>query len=342
MLLIAAATLLFAGTVSQPIVIGHRGASAYRPEHTLASYELAIDQGADFIEPDIVSTRDGVLVARHENEISGTTDVSTHAEFADRKTTKVIDGQSMTGWFTEDFTLKELKTLRAKERLPQIRPANKSFEGQFEVPTLAEILDMLKKRNRGRKRPVGVYPETKHPTYFRSIGLPLEATLIKSLNQYGYERHPEQVFLQCFEVSGCRALKALTNLPIIQLIDDSGQPYDFILAQDPRTIQDLITPAGLAEIATYAKGIGVAKELVIAREKGQLKSPTALVRDAHAAGLLVHLWTFRPEPLFLPADMVGHPETEIQRYLAAGIDGFFTDAPDTGRRAATSMKRSAP
>jgi glycerophosphoryl diester phosphodiesterase len=219
-----AAALLFFSAMDKPIVIGHRGASAYRPEHTLASYELAIEQGADFIEPDLVPTKDGILVARHENEISGTMDVDQHPEFADRRTTKIIDGVVMKGWFTEDFTLKELKTLRAKERLPLVRPANKAFDGQYSVPTLDEILSMLKKQNRGRKRPVGVYPETKHPSYFRSIGLPLEANLVKTLRDYGYNRHPEQVFLQCFEVAGCRALRALTSLPIIQLVSPTISP----------------------------------------------------------------------------------------------------------------------
>ena len=331
-----AAALLFVSAMDKPIVIGHRGASAYRPEHTLASYELAIDQGADFIEPDLVPTKDGVLVARHENEISGTTDVDQHPEFADRRTTKIIDGVTMKGWFTEDFTLKELKTLGAKERLPVVRPANKAFDGQYSVPTLDEILSMLKKRNRGRKRPVGVYPETKHPSYFRSIGLPLEANLVKSLRDYGYDRHPDQVFLQCFEVSGCRALRALTKLPIIQLVDGNGQPFDFTLGGDKRSFRDLITPAGLAEIAGYANGIGAAKELVIPLVGGRLQAPTSLVQDAHAAGLKVHLWTFRPEPLFLPGDLVGHPEMEIRRFVDAGIDGFFTDAPDTGRRSVDS------
>lgn len=334
-----AAALLFFSAMDKPIVIGHRGASAYRPEHTLASYELAIEQGADFIEPDLVPTKDGILVARHENEISGTMNVDQHPEFADRRTTKIIDGVVMKGWFTEDFTLKELKTLRAKERLPLVRPANKAFDGQYSVPTLDEILSMLKKQNRGRKRPVGVYPETKHPSYFRSIGLPLEANLVKTLRDYGYNRHPEQVFLQCFEVAGCRALRALTSLPIIQLVDASGQPYDFTRAGDLRTYRDLITPAGLAEIATYANGIGAAKELVVPVIAGRLQTPTSLVQDAHAAGLKVHLWTFRPEPMFLPGDLAGHPEMEIRRFVDAGIDGFFTDAPDTGRRSVDSSLR---
>jgi glycerophosphoryl diester phosphodiesterase len=326
--------VLFAAiVVSAPIVIAHRGASAYRPEHTLASYELAIDQGADFIEPDLVSTKDGELVARHENEISGTTDVATHPEFADRRTTKVIDGQTETGWFTEDFTLKELRTLRAKERLPQLRTANVAYDGKFQVPTFEEILDLLRRRNRGRKKPVGVYPETKHPTYFRSIGLALEPRVVEILHRRGYEKHPEQVFLQCFEVAGCRALSKLTRLPVIQLIDASGQPYDWTLAGDKRTIQDLISPSGLAEVATYAQGIGVAKELVIPRVNGELGSPTSLVENAQRAGLKVHLWTFRPEPFFLPKSLNGKPEEEIRAFVRAGINGFFTDAPDTGRRA---------
>jgi glycerophosphoryl diester phosphodiesterase len=319
-----------------PIVIGHRGASGYRPEHTLASYRLAIDMGADYIEPDLVSTKDHVLVARHENDITATTNVADHPEFADRKTTKVIDGISIPGWFTEDFTLAELKTLRAKERLPDIRPANTAFDGLYQIPTFQQVIDLAKRRH------VGIYPETKHPTYFRSIGLPLEEPLVQALRANGYRGRNAPVFIQSFEVGNLQRLNRMTNVQLVQLIDATGKPYDFVVSGDPRTYADLITPAGLAEIATYADGIGPNKNLIVPRDaQNRLTSPTTLVRDAHRAGLLVHPWTFRRENTFLPEDFrqgnpaspfylqaTGNFPAELRLFYKLGVDGLFSDNPD--------------
>jgi glycerophosphoryl diester phosphodiesterase len=319
-----------------PIVIGHRGASGYRPEHTLASYQLAIEMGADFIEPDLVSTKDHVLVARHENNIKDTTDVADHPEFADREATKVIDGVSVSGWFTEDFTLAELKTLRAKERLPAVRPANTAFDGLYQVPTFQEVIDLAKRRH------VGIYPETKHPTYFRSIGLPLEGPLVRTLRANGYQGRNARVFIQSFEVGNLRRLNRMTDVPLVQLIDATGKPYDFVVSGDPRTYADLVTPAGLAEVATYADGVGVNKDLIVPRDaQNRLLSPTTLVRDAHRAGLLVHSWTFRRENTFLPEDFrQGNPASpvylqapgdfpaELRLFYKLGLDGVFSDNPD--------------
>jgi glycerophosphoryl diester phosphodiesterase len=337
----------------QPIVIAHRGASGYVPEHTLVAYFLAIEQGADFIEPDLVMTKDGVLVARHENEISGTTDVADRPEYADRKTTKTIDGAEVTGWFTEDFTLAELKTLRAKERLPELRPANTRFDGMFEVPTLEEVLALVQavsdqrrqaasEEERQHLKPIGIYPETKHPTYFADIGLAMEEPLVALLDRYGYRGSDAPVFIQSFEVGNLKQLAKMTDVPLVQLINDSGQPYDFVVAGDSRTYADLAQPAGLAEIATYADGIGTNKNLLAPRTSdGLLGTPTTLVRDAHANGLLVHGWTFRAENSFLPNDFqsstdesaYGDLAGEVTHFLELGIDGFFTDQPDIGVQA---------
>lgn len=318
---------------SRPLVIAHRGASGYRPEHTLAAYELAIQMGADYIEPDLVMTQDGVLVARHENEISGTTDVATRPEFRDRQTTKVIDGQRITGWFTEDFTLAELKTLRVKERLPHLRSTK--FDGLFDIPTLVEILELLHHQNLETGRIIGIYPETKHPTYFNSIGLSLEEPLVNILNQYGLSDRNSPVFIQSFETANLKALKQITNVPLVQLLNDTGQPYDFIADPQPqnhnsRTYRDLITPQGLREIADYADAIGVNKRLIIpTKVEGHLLPPTSLLDDAHAQGLQVHGWTFRNEEVFLAPDYQGSPNLEYQQFYRLGIDGVFSDFPDT-------------
>jgi glycerophosphoryl diester phosphodiesterase len=324
------------------LALGHRGASGYRPEHTLASYQLAIDLGADFIEPDLVSTKDGHLVARHENDISGTTDVAAHPEFASRKATKVIDGVTITGWFTEDFTLAEIKTLRARERLPALRPQNAAFDGQFEVPTFEEVIALAQREGRRRHRTIGIYPETKHPTYFQGIGLALEEPLIRTLQQTGLSHKRDAVFIQSFEVANLKQLNKLTRLPLIQLIDAAGKPFDFVVAGDPRTYADLVTPAGLHEIAKYADGVGVNKNLIIPRDAtGKLQAPTNLVADAHAERLLVHAWTFRAENSFLPLDFqIGNPAdagfagargnfpAELQLFLGLGLDGAFSDQSD--------------
>ncbi|AUT02150.1 glycerophosphodiester phosphodiesterase [Nostoc sp. CENA543] len=331
---------VLAGTLTgqPPIVIGHRGASGYRPEHTLAAYELAIEMGADYIEPDLVATKDGYLVARHENEISGTTDVSSRPEFADRFTTKVIDGQNISGWFTEDFTLAELKTLRAIERIPAIRPGNTAFNGLFEVPTLQEVIDLAKEKSSLLGRTIGIYPETKHPTYFDSIGLSMEEILVSVLNANGYTDETAPVYIQSFEVANLKDLNTLTNVSLIQLLNNSGKPYDFVVSGDSRTYRDLATPEGLAEIATYANGIGANKNLIIPRDaSGNLLSPTSLVNDAHAAGLLVHAWTFRDENVFLPTNLQGNPEEEYRQFYATGIDGLFSDNPDTAFKVRSTL-----
>ncbi|MDE1467308.1 glycerophosphodiester phosphodiesterase [Aurantiacibacter sp. D1-12] len=309
------------------LIIAHRGASGDRPEHTLAAYDLAIDQGADYIEPDLVPTRDGVLVARHENEISGTTDVADRIEFADRRTTKVIDGEELTGWFTEDFTLAELRTLRARERLPDIRPQNTRFDGLYQVPTLAEIIQLVRAREAETGRDIGIYPEIKHPTYFIGEGHDLAAMLVEQLHAAGYEGEGAPVFIQSFDVEPLRRLDAMTDIRLVQLISPEGGPAD-----DPESsYADMVTPEGLAEVATYADGVGVAIPLVL-NAQGQ---STGLISAAHQAGLLVHAWTARKENAFLP-DLLRSSEDDaawgnmpvlLVLLEFAGVDGVFTDDP---------------
>lgn len=303
-----------------PIIIAHRGASGYRPEHTLASYELAIAMGADFIEPDLVATKDHALIARHENEISETTDVIDHPEFADRRTTKRIDGREVTGWFSEDFTLAEIKTLRARERLPF---RDQGFNGRFEIPTFAEVLDLARRAN------VGVYPETKHPTYFHEAGLPLEDPLLAELEKAGYRGRNAPVFIQSFEVGNLEELRKRTDLPLIQLLEAAGHPWD-----DPRPYAELATPAGFAGIANYADGIGPDKRMIVpASPDGRLLEPTSLVADAHRAGLKVHPWTFRSDGPFLAAEYGGDPEREYHQFFSLGVDGLFSDFSNDAVRA---------
>ncbi|QLE46842.1 glycerophosphodiester phosphodiesterase [Nostoc sp. C057] len=317
-------------STTSPIIIAHRGASGYRPEHTLAAYELAIALGADYIEPDLVSTKDGVLIARHENEISETTDVVSHVEFAHRQTTKIIDGESKTGWFTEDFTLAEVKTLRAKERIGQLRSQNTAYDGLFEIPTLQEIIDLVKRKSAEVNRAIGIYPETKHPNYFKSIGLALEPPLLATLTANGYEGANAPVFIQSFEVSNLQDLSTKTDLPLVQLLNNSGKPNDFVVSGDERTYADLVTASGLEEIAKYAQAVGIHKNLLVPRDSsGKLLSPTSLVTDAHTAGLLVHVWTFRNEDYFLPLDFQGNPQGEYELFFSLGVDGVFSDYPDT-------------
>ena len=320
------------------LVIGHRGGSGYRPEHTLASYELAARMGADHIEPDLVSTADGVLVARHEPEIGGTTDVGTRPEFADRRTTKTIDGVICAGWFAEDFTLAELKTLRAVERIPEVRQENTIYDGRFEVPTFVEVLALRERLSRELGREIGVYPETKNPGYFAGIGLPLEPPLVAALQEAELDRRDAPVFVQSFETANLRALRGRLRVPLVQLIADSGAPPDLVAAGDARTYDDLCTAAGLREIATYADGVGPDKNRVIPREPdGTLGTATAFVSDAHSAGLLVHAYTFRNENEFLPVDLrsdgpaadYGDAFAEYEAFLLAGVDGVFSDNPDT-------------
>lgn len=341
-----------AGTSHRPdradrvLVIGHRGASGYRPEHTLASYELAARMGADYIEPDLVSTKDHILIARHENDITGTTDVADHPEFAGRRTTKTIDGQAITGWFSEDFTLAEIKTLHAKERLPDVRQHNTIYDGLYPIPTFDEILALRANLSRELHREIGVYPETKHPTYFRGIGLDLETPLTATLRKAGLASRNAPVFIQSFELNNLDLLRTTYHVRnrLIFLTSSSGTPYG-----DARSYADLTTPAGLATVAKTADGIGPDKLQIIPRDSaGNLGTPTALVSDAHAAGLLVHPYTFRAENQFLPANLrtgtdptdYGRILDELNAYLNTGIDGFFTDQADIGVLARTQHQGS--
>ena len=322
------------------LVIGHRGASGYRPEHTLASYELAARLGADFIEPDVVITKDGVLVCRHEPEIGGTTDVAAHPEFASRRVTKQLDGVAVTGWWAEDFTLAELNTLRAIERLPAVRQENTMYDGRFTVPTLQQVMDLRKDLSRRLGREIGIYPETKHPTYFQQKGLPLEARLLGLIRRNGLNSGDAPIFVQSFETKNLQQLRDLgLRTRVVQLLGASGAPYDLVSSGDPRTYADLATPVGLRRIAGYGDGIGPDKGLVIPRlADGSLGSPTNLVDDAHSAGLILHPYTFRAENTFLPVNLrrgtvdsdFGRAIDEQVAFLRTGIDGLFTDQADVG------------
>jgi glycerophosphoryl diester phosphodiesterase len=334
----------------RPFVIAHRGASGYVPEHTLAGYFIAIQQGADYVEPDLVVSKDGALLARHENEIGGTTDVAAHPEFAARKTTKSIDGESVTGWFTEDFTLAELKTLRARERLPELRRANTRYDGAFQIPTFEEVLDLVAAadaqraqlaREAGKPRPprIGIYPETKHPSYFAKLGLHFDAAMLEALERHGYSRRSDPICLQSFEVANLKALRRRTDLTLVQLVAPTGQPFDFTLAGDPRTYLDLMSDSGLAEIAGYADAIGPHKWMVV-QFSGRNPVDSGLARRARAKALGIHVWTLRAENEFLPVDLrsagdaaaPGDLPAEIRALLDAGITGFFSDHPDLAVR----------
>ncbi|MFF8291816.1 glycerophosphodiester phosphodiesterase [Streptomyces sp. NPDC016309] len=331
-----------------PTVIAHRGASGHRPEHTLGSYRLALDMGADVIEQDLVPTKDGHLVCRHENDITGTTDVADHPEFASRKTTKTVDGTPLTGWFTEDFTLAELKTLRAKERIPATRQENTLYDGRWTVPTFEEVLRWAEKEGHRRGRPVWLHVETKHPTYFRKLGLALEEPLAKLLRRYGRHGAGSPTFLQSFEPSSMMRMAKLVSAPRVVLLSGAGtRPWDFTESGDPRTVADLITPEGLEWIASFAQGIGPTLDLVVPRRPdGTLGEPTTLVRDAHAEGLVLHPYTLRNENTFLPAEFrrgtdpaaYGDAFGAYRAYFATGIDGIFTDQPDTGLLAAADHR----
>ncbi|WP_271079383.1 glycerophosphodiester phosphodiesterase [Aurantiacibacter sp. MUD61] len=309
------------------LIIAHRGASGERPEHTLEAYDLAIDFGADFIEPDLVVTADGVLVARHENEISGTTDVADRPEFAERRTTKVIDGEEVTGWFTEDFTLAELRTLRARERLPEIRPDNTRFDGLYQVPTLAEINQLVRAREAEFGRVIGIYPEIKHPAYFATLGHDVATLLVEQLHAAAYEGADAPVFIQCFEIEPLRRLNAMTDLRLVQLVSDEGGPAD-----DPAIdYAGMVSRQGLAEIATYADGIGAAIPLLV----DERANSTGVVENAHEQGLLVHAWTVRKENAFLPPSLqrgddpqgLGSMRDLVAVLVGIGVDGIFTDDP---------------
>jgi glycerophosphoryl diester phosphodiesterase len=329
------------GRATRSLVMGHRGTAGYRPEHTLASYELAARLGADYMEPDLVSTKDHVLVCRHEPEIGGTTDVATRPEFAGRRRTVLLDGVSTTGWFTHDFTLAELKTLRAVERLPAVRQHNTVYNGLFEVPTLEEMLDLRARLSRELGRDIGVIPETKHPTYFRRLGLELETPLVRALDRHGLNRRGADVWIQSFEAHNLRDLneKYKVDVNLVFLTSATGTPFN-----DPRPYADYLTPAGLKELSTYADGIGPDKAQVIPRNADDtLGKPTSLVHDAHGAGLKVIPYTFRAENQFLPADYrvgtdpnaYGRAIDEQITFLDAGLDGLFTDQADIGVLART-------
>ncbi|HWT23441.1 MAG TPA: glycerophosphodiester phosphodiesterase [Solirubrobacteraceae bacterium] len=328
-----------ATAVAEPLVIGHRGASGHRPEHTLAAYALAARMGADYVEADLVSTKDGVLVARHENNIADTTDVASRPEFADRRTTKTIDDAVQVGWFTEDFTLAELRTLRAKERLPAVRQRNTVYDGRYAIPTLQEVVDLTRRLSRELHRRIGIYPETKHPTYFQSIGLPLEPPLVETLERNRLNRRGAKVFVQSFETANLKALGAQLRVPLVQLLDmPTRRPYDVVVAGGTTTYADMATPEGLAEIAAYADTVGPSKDYIVARDPdASIAGPTSFVADGHAAGLQVHPYTFRNENQFLPLDFrrgddpnaYGNAFAEYALFFGLGVDGVFSDNPDT-------------
>ncbi len=350
----------------KPLVIGHRGASGYLPEHTLEAYKLAIEQGADFIEPDLVSTKDGVLVARHEPIISGTTDVADRPEFANRKTTRNLDGVATTDWWVGDFTLAELKSLRAKQAFGE---RDQSHNGKYLIPTFDEVIELAKKESAARGRTIGIYPETKHPTFHHAIGLPLEDRLVEALKKAGWTDKSAPVFIQSFEVSNLKYLNTKIDVNLVQLVDADDvdkdgaislaapydKPYDFAVVGDKRTFKDLVTPEGLKEIKTYADGVGpwkpylVPSKQVDADKDGKpddlnkdgkvdeqdrvLMPETGVIKAAHDAGLYIHTWTFRNEPRRLASDFKGDPAAEYKLFFGLGIDGLFSDFPDTAVKA---------
>ncbi|TDM63801.1 glycerophosphodiester phosphodiesterase [Acinetobacter pittii] len=342
------------------LVVGHRGASALRPEHTLASYQKAIDDGADFIEPDLVSTKDGVLVTRHENEIGGTTNVSTLSQFADRKTTKNIDGKDLTGWFTEDFTLSELQQLKARERIPEFRPANTAYNDLYPVPTLEQVIELAEANYKKTGKIIGLYIETKHPTYFKNQKLAMEDTLLKTLAKYKYTRDIAPVYLQSFEVSNLKYLKdqldlhkTIKHAQIIQLYDaKTSQPADFVESGETKTYADLATAQGLKDVAKYANGVGPSKGYILNFNDNGSVQTTSFITDAHTAGLKVHPYTFRPENYYLPTPLKCSQDKpaercpsgalkEFEAYFKAGVDGVFTDDPALGREAVINFEKAA-
>ena len=342
------------------IVVGHRGASALRPEHTLASYQKAIDDGADFIEPDLVSTKDGVLVARHENEIGGTTNVSVLSQFADRKKTKIIDGTSLTGWFTEDFTLSELNQIKARERIPALRPDNVQYNDQFNIPTLEQIIELAENHYKKTGKVVGLYIETKHPTYFQKQNLSLEDPILKTLAKYQYTRDIAPIYLQSFEVNNLKYFKdqltlhkTLKYAKIIQLYDEKSlSPADFVAQGIKTTYGDMATAQGLTDVAKYANGVGPWKPYIF---NETYTAPSDFVKNAHAVNLKVHPYTFRPENNFLANNLKCSTATtdaskrceagankEYEMYFKAGVDGVFTDDPGLGRKAVDAYLKANP
>ncbi len=325
---------------TSPTIFGHRGAAGYRPEHTSAGYDLAARMGADYLEPDLVPTKDGYLVDRHEPEISQTTNVAAHPEFARLKTTKVIDGVPTTGWFTTDFTLKQLETLRAKERIPDIRQHNTIYDNRYRIPTLQDDISQFEALSTKLHRRIGIVPEIKHSTYFRSIGLPMEDRVLSVLHAAGLDRKNPKlpVVIQSFEVGNLRYLHAHSSYKLLQLTEATGAPADFVASGDPRTYADITSAAGLKEVATYATYLGPDKNEIVPRTAtNALGTPTPLVADAHAAGLLVTPYTFRNENSFLPTDFqsdanpadYGNVIAEYELFFSLGVDGMFSDNSDT-------------
>jgi glycerophosphoryl diester phosphodiesterase len=345
-----AALAVVSSAAASPLVIGHRGAAGYLPDHTLPGYALAIKMGADYAEPDLVATQDGHLIARHEPNITTTTDVAGHPEFADRRTTKMVDGVRETGFFASDFTLREIKTLRAVQPLPE-RP--QQFNGRFEIPTLEEVIALVKRESRKRRRTIGIYPETKHPTYHKNLGLPLEGRLVAALRKAGWNRRRSPVFIQSFEQSNLKQLNRITPVRLVQLVDafdvnpdgslayepPFDRPYDWTVSGDPRllarTFGFFATDEGLREIRSYADGIGPWKRYIVSTtgtgtdSERHLLPPTDLIERAHARGLLVHTWTFRNEGFRLVSEYQSNPVNEYLQFYRLGIDGVFSDFADT-------------
>jgi glycerophosphoryl diester phosphodiesterase len=368
-LALAAPSVAFAQTPTldgkPALIVGHRGASGTLPEHTLEAYKLAIEHGVDFIEPDLVATKDGVLVARHEPMLSGTTDVATRPEFAARKTTRKVDGVDTTDWFAGDFTLAEIKTLRAKQAMAD---RDQSHNGKYEIPTLQQVIDLAKAESARTGRTIGIYPETKHSIFHAAIGLPLEDRLLDVLKAAGWTEKNSPVIIQSFETANLKYLRGKTQVRLVQLVDaddvdkDGGivlaapfdKPYDFVVTGDKRSFKDLLTAEGLKEIKSYADGVGPwkpylqpAKQVLADDGKPRdlngdgaiderdrvLIAPTNVVKDAHAAGLFVHTWTFRSEPKRLASDFKGDPAAEYKAFFALGIDGLFSDFPEAAVKA---------
>ena len=345
-----------------PLVIAHRGSPGYLPDHTLAGYARAIDAGADFIEPDLVSTQDGVLIARHEPNLKETTDVASHPEFANRKRKAVVDGREEEGWFASDFTLAEIKTLRAIQPMPDRASA---YNGVYQIPTFEEILALREQKSKALGREIGVYPETKHPIYHQQLGLALEQPLVSMLDKFKLKRKDAPVFIQSFESANLKLLRSITPNKLVYLLDgtavradgsiDAPRPYDFERAADPRTYAEMLTPQGLKEIKTFADGIGPWKPYLVSwqalkingagqasdangdqkidqRDMAIIK-PSTVIADAHKAGLLVHAYTFRNEPRFLAANFENNPVNEYRLFFELGVDGVFSDNADTALQA---------
>ncbi len=345
----------------RPLVIGHRGASGYLPEHTLESYALAIELGADFIEPDLVATKDGVLIARHEPNITATTNVSALPQFADRRKTRLVDGVSETGWFATDFTWAEMQQIRAVQAFAE---RDQGFNGLYRIPSFDEVIALAKRKSAEEGRTIGVYPETKHPTFHQQLGLALEDRLLQVLQRHGWNHRSAPVFIQSFEQANLKYLRGKTSVRLVQLVDADDvapdgtityaapfdRPYDWAVAGRAGTFGDLVTPAGLAEVRTYADGVGPWKPYLIsaacinvvagrcadANGDGlvndadrRLLPPTAVIANAHAQGLFVHTWTFRSEQRRLASDYRGMPANEYLAFYEAGVDGLFSDFPDT-------------